>query len=226
MLIRFWFGCLHFGRPRQTGFHSYDAAVTLCWGWRGDVPASELAWRRIWRLSWDWLPVRIYRSLRPTILLPPSAGELLEYAIVGLDAPWHEIEDKRGIDSALWTGRDKKFIGFGAWHREFVYHCATWRSLMHVYLTGAKERANPSHIMYVSPAHPDNHIPDAECPSEWKNEDGTSKNFTVKFVYGRASVDSNLGAWLVKSGHAKASNIVRAAGGSLLGTLARTIAGR
>lgn len=94
---------------------------------------------------------------------------------------------------------------------------------MHVYLNGAKERANPNHIMFVQPAAL---VSAAECPAEWRNPDGSAKDFHVTFKYGRATVEDSLGRILIKTGHARASNLVRATGGSLLGSLARTISGR
>lgn len=222
MLIRFWFGQLHIGRPSGIASYPYQASVTLCWGSRGDVPPEAPSWRHVWHIAWDWLPIRKYRSLRPTIKIPPTEGELLNAAITGHEAKWHEIEDQRGIDSVSWTGRDKKFIGFDGWPRDYLHHRATRRSLMHVYLNGAKERRNPSHMMYVQPA---NMVRAAERPEEWVNPDGTAKDFHIEFKYGRAEVPENLGRLLIATGHAKATNLVRATGGSLLGSLASTIRG-
>ena len=50
MLIRFGFGLLHIGRPSGVGSHRYHAAITLCLGYRGEVPPGELPWRRIWSI--------------------------------------------------------------------------------------------------------------------------------------------------------------------------------
>jgi len=232
MLIRFWLGRLHIGRPSGITGAPYDMAVTLCWGWRGDVPLAAPQWRHLWRFSWDWLPIRFYQSINA--VKPPEHPALTKIrqtvsVISGKDqvSPNSETllpsEFWGAIDSSRWTGRDRRFVGFGQWRHSFLHYRATWRSLMHVYLTGAKERANPKHIMYIAPA---TQVPRAECPSEWLNEDNTVRNFTVEFKFGRASVDERLGEWLVKSGHAKKSNIVRATTGSLVGSLARTIQGR
>src|SRR6185503_12204682 len=150
----------------------------------------------VWRIAWDWLPSRKYRSLRPTMLLPPTEGEVLQAAISNREPEWIEVEDRRGADSAAWTGRDKKFIGFDGWHREYVHHRATRRSLMHVYLNGAKERRNPNHVMFVQPA---NMVPKGEIPAEWTNLDGTPKDFQIEFKYGRAEVPENLGRLLIKT---------------------------
>lgn len=223
MLIRFWFGQLHVGRTSGIAGYSFDASVTLCMGWRGDVPPEAPSWKRVWRFAWNWLPDRKHKSLRPTVLLAPTEGQMLQAAISGKEPSLAEVVDLRGVDSTLWTGRDRKFTGFGEWHRKLVSHRATRRSLMHVYLTGAKERASAKHVLFVQPAAL---VSGAECPEEWKNSDGTAKDYSVEFKYGRASVPDNLGRLLIKTGHARASNIVRVVNGSLLGSLASTIAGR
>lgn len=95
---------------------------------------------------------------------------------------------------------------------------------MFVYITGAKESKNPKHTMFVTPGAL---VPrGSEVPSEWKNEDGSLKQFAVDFVYGRASVESQLGELLVKTGHAQRSSKLVRATTSMLSNLARTLQGR
>lgn len=97
---------------------------------------------------------------------------------------------------------------------------------MHVYLSGAKERANPSHVLRVAPAAEVGRVMAAnDVPSDWKEHDGTPKGFEIKFVHGRASVDERLGEWLIAAGYAYRSRLIRNVTGSMLGALAKTIRG-
>jgi len=230
MLIRFWFGLIHIGRPAGIGPSKYDASVTLALGRRDDVPSTELRWRYISRWSWNWLPDRIYAPIG-AVAQQPTTHERLTAAISGKSGVSATLfsenllpaEYALAIDSSRWTGRDKKLIGFGAWRRERVVHCATWRSLMHVYLTGSKERKNPSHVLYVAPAAM---MKAEDAAAEWKDHDGKSLTLPIEFKFGRAEVPSNLGEWMIATGTAHRTNLVKATGKSMLGSLAATIAGR
>ena len=104
---------------------------------------------------------------------------------------------------------------------------------MFVFLAGAKERANPRHVLYVTPGVPGlgGGVSANDVPDEWKqpSADGTTtvpRQFEVVFTHGRASVDERLGEWLVKTGHAQRTPLVRASGNALLGGLASLISGR
>lgn len=230
MVFKFLFGQLHVGRPSGI-LDRYDCAVTLCLRRRRNAAAGALQWRRIWRFAFDWLPIRKYRCLAPimTTHVPPTAAEFIAGKFAG-----HEIDviDTRGTDSSRWTGRDHAFAGFAGWRHSFTSIRSTWRSKVYVYLTGQKERANPRHPLYVTPGIPGlNGMTAAEVPEDWKqpSADGTSmvaKMFEVVFVHGRAEVDERLGEWLIKTGHAQRSPLVRPAGKALLGGLASLIAGR
>lgn len=97
---------------------------------------------------------------------------------------------------------------------------------MRVYLTGSKEKANPNHVLYVAPAsHLGKHMTKAEVPAEWLDDNKKPKTFAISFAYGVANVDDKLGEWLIATGHAQRTNLIRARGNSLLGGLAKTIAG-
>jgi hypothetical protein len=201
MLIHFGFGLIHIGRPSGIGNHRYHAAITLCLGYRGEVPPGELPWRRIWRVRWDWLPRAKHKIIVGTYAHVPTA-----------------------IDSSRWTGREKKFVGLKPWQSDFWSHRSTRRSKMYVYLTGQKERQNPHHVMYVAPA---SMVADVECPDDWKESDGIAhKQIPVVFINGRANVDERLGKLMIDTGMAQRSSLVRAQGKALLGSLANVIAGR
>jgi hypothetical protein len=63
---------------------------------------------------------------------------------------------------------------------------------MKLYLkTGARD-----HLMFVTPGVDD------DC-SDWKNVDGSNRQFTVRFEEGRADVPSNLGDYLIAKGVAQ-----------------------
>ncbi len=91
---------------------------------------------------------------------------------------------------------------------------------MFVYLTGSKERANPKHTLRVCPGGT---MREGEVPSEWM-ENGAPKRFEIPFVHGRASVDEQLGKWLIEKGIVQRSNLIRATK-STLGSLAASIRG-
>lgn len=91
---------------------------------------------------------------------------------------------------------------------------------MYVYLTGAKERANPNHILRVCPGVL---VPKNEVPEEWM-ENGEFKKFEISFIHGRASVDEALGKLLIEKGIAQKTNLIRRTG-STLGSLAAAIRG-
>ena len=54
-----------------------------------------------------------------------------------------------------------------------------------------------THTMYVCPAG-DVEAMKGEAPSEFKNDDGTARSFTVQFTHGRADVPDNLGNYMIK----------------------------
>jgi hypothetical protein len=93
---------------------------------------------------------------------------------------------------------------------------------MFVFLTGEKERRNPSHFLTVAPGFVT--VSDVVAPPSWFERDGAPANLKVEFVFGRAEVDQPLGEWLIKTGYAQRGNL-RATGKSLLGALASKIAG-
>jgi hypothetical protein len=65
---------------------------------------------------------------------------------------------------------------------------------MKIYLkTGAN-----NHLMFVTPGV------DSDC-SDWRNADGTNKQFTVRFKDGVADVPSNLGDYLIAKGAAQSA---------------------
>ena len=232
MLIKFGFGQLHIGRPTGIDCAENDAALTLCLGWRGDVPPSEPQWRYVARAAWDWLPVRNYRAIGAVVQhlsLQETAHRNTVASISGrrpnsLNSEYLLPAEYAGaIDSSRWTGRDRKFVGFGAWRRNLCVYRSTWRAKMFVYLTGAKERNNPKHVLRVAPGAM---LATNEIPADWREEDGSPKKFEIEFIHGRASVDSRLGEFLVKREIAQKTNLIRRAGASTLGALAATIAGR
>lgn len=98
---------------------------------------------------------------------------------------------------------------------------------MHVYKTGAKERANPSHSLFVTPAAQlGPNMSKNDIPAEWLDPmTKQPKTFEVVFIHGCASVDEQLGEWMISTGNAQRTNIVRATG-NMLGGLAAMIAGR
>lgn len=207
MVIRFGRFCLLY-IGKTTDFFSgqkYDAGITLCRGKR-DAPDWELQWRIIWSLSWNWLPDRIYRQVN--IPEPHLLGRIGRFQ-----------------DSARWTGRDRKFIGFARWRRKLTVIRSTWRSKMFVYLTGSKERSAPLHVKYVAPAGDKKHVRDGDIPSDWINQEGQPAGFAVEFNYGRAEVDDRLGEYMISAGLAQRTNLIRS-GKALLGSLASAIAGR
>lgn len=93
---------------------------------------------------------------------------------------------------------------------------------MFIYLAGERERANPKHTMYVAPAA-DKRVGPNNIPSDWINDDNTPKTFPIDFNYGRASVDEQLGRYLVSTGQAQPSSIIRSTGLGLLGDLAKRV---
>lgn len=98
---------------------------------------------------------------------------------------------------------------------------------MYVYRTGAKERAAAKSILTVAPAgHVTKGMDKNAMPAEWLDPQNKPRTFDIEFHYGRAAVDEQLGNWLVETGQVSRTSIVRDAGKSMLGSLARTIAGR
>lgn len=95
---------------------------------------------------------------------------------------------------------------------------------MLVYLNGSKERKQASFAYSVNPGESGLMRP-ADVPAEFKNADGTNKEFKLEFKYGRAEVDEQLGEWMVKHGMVHKSSLIRATGKSMLGGLAQTIRG-
>lgn len=224
MLIRFGFGQLYIGRPTGIGCYRYSAGITLCVGFRGDVPLGELRWRRTYCFNWNWLPDRLWREDRdfhwPDPLLASYPQHRLVSVISGKPALSANAENAL-LNMSRSTGRGRKFVGFGRWRSEATAYRSTRRSKMYVYLTGAKERRNPKHILRVAPAGV---VGVSKAPAEWVNEDNTPKAFELEFIHGRCSVDSQLGEWLVKTGQCQRTNLIRRSG-SMLGSLAATIRG-
>lgn len=102
---------------------------------------------------------------------------------------------------------------------------------MYVYLNGAKERANPSHRMYVAPAAMAGaNMALNDIPAEWIERDAAGnlvpKSFTLIFQHGRADVPNNIGELLITTGHAHRSNIIVRTTGAMLGALADMITSR
>ena len=237
MRIPFWFGLIHIGRPTGVGSYRYDVAATLFLGWRGEVPKGEYQWHRIWRVSWNWLPDRIYQQIgavEPYISAADADAKRLRQIIssrgLTIESSLSNLLPRKyfnAFDSSRWTGRERRLVGIGSWHREFWIHRSTRRSKMYVYLTGSKERTG-EHNMYVAPAAVTR---DEDCPSDWFHFDDQKTRvpvqFAIKFVNGRASVDNQMGEWLIANKFAQRTNsIIRVPGKALLGSLANTIAGR
>lgn len=63
---------------------------------------------------------------------------------------------------------------------------------MHVYIPNKR-----NHVVFVAPGaeHPD--------ASQWVHEDGRPITFRVEFKDGRASVDNNMGAYLIEKKYAQ-----------------------
>ena len=151
----------------------------------------------------------------------------LQYRLVW-SLTWNWLPDRiyRSLDapqSSRWTGRDRKFIGFGPWQRKLTVIRSTWRSKMFVYITGGKERAAAKHIKYVAPAG-DKKFVKGEVPADWMEGD-KPRGFAVEFKFGRAEVDERLGEYMIAAGIAQRTNLVRS-GKALLTGLAGMIAGR
>ena len=232
MRIPFWFGLIHVGRPTGIGAYRYDISATLNLWPRGDVPHGEYAWQRIWRVSWNWLPDRIYQHV--SVVENPDKLAIdvvrrLRAAISGEDIA--ELRSKyqlackywNSFDSSRWTGRERKLVGFGIWQHEFWSYQSTRRSKMYVYLTGSKERQSPSHTVFIAPAAVEKK---ENCPAEWFETNGeTPKQMQIVFHHGRASVDKAIGEWMIASGAAQKTNIIKRSG-AMLGSLAGAIAGR
>ena len=216
MLIRFWFGAIHIGRPSGLGdIGDYDASITWCWGRRRyETPPGELQWRLVARFAWNWWPDVIYQ-------MEPRALTSREVAVNRMIATISGKEPGL-LDSeyAHETEHAPRIIGFGDWRHAGTVYRSNRRSQVYVYLTGAKERGNPSHILRVCPGAL---VPKNEVPAEWM-EDGEFKKFELNFVHGRCSVDEQLGKLLIEKGIAQKTNLIRRTG-STLGSLAATIRG-
>jgi hypothetical protein len=197
MRVPFYCGAIIFGGPSLA--NQRDASVTFCLGRRRDNPPDELSWNRIWRWAWDWFPDI---ALRASDLAVTADGSLV--------CGW-------------WSGRLEPAF---RWHWSYEFYHTTWRSKMHVYLTGSKERANPRHNLFVCPAsEPGKMVTANDIPAEWKEPNGEPKTFAIVFANGRAEVDQKLGEWLIATKQAQRTKLMRASG-SMLGTLAGAIAGR
>jgi hypothetical protein len=90
---------------------------------------------------------------------------------------------------------------------------------MNIYLTGERERQNPNHVMQVAPAA-DKRVAPNGIPSDWLDDDKKPRTFPIVFRYGKAVVEDNLGAYLVKTGQASASSLLKPQGRSILGAFA------
>lgn len=216
MLIRFWFGAIHIGRPSRIGdIGDYDASITWCWKHRRyDVPPGELQYRLVARLAWNWFPDVAYH-------MEPRALTMREIAINRMVATISGKEpDSLDSEYARLAERAPRVIGFGDWRHSWTVYRPTRRSKVYVYLTGAKERANPNHILRVCPGVL---VPKNEVPEEWM-ENGEFKKFEISFIHGRASVDEALGKLLIEKGIAQKTNLIRRTG-STLGSLAAAIRG-
>lgn len=220
MLIRFRFGQLHVGRPSHIGVSgNFDAGITLCLGRRGyDVPPGELPWRFVARFAWNWLPDVIYR-IEPRTTEREIAHHNLSAALSGKEPSSTLVEDARNNEKTRLTER-VKVHGFGEWRHDLTIYRSTRRSKVYVYLTGAKERANPAHILRVCPGAT---MSASEAPAEFMDH-GEPKKFEITFVHGRASVEDALGKWLIEKGVAQKTNLIRRSG-STLGSLAAAIRG-
>ena len=93
---------------------------------------------------------------------------------------------------------------------------------MKVYLTGERERANPSHVMYVSPAG-DARVAKMNLPEDWLDDEKKPRTFPIQFKHGKADVDDRLGKYLIDTGQAAASSILRPSGRSILGSMAERL---
>lgn len=221
MLIRFWFGQVHFGRPSHIGvIGDYDAGVTFCLGRRGyDVPPGELPWRFVCRVVWNWFPNVVYRIEPRSLTRSEIAVNRMVAALSGKEPYSLSSEYARNNEEARWTER-VKVIGFGDWRHALTIYRSTRRSKVFVYLTGSKERANPSHILRVCPGAT---MSANDVPAEFMDGD-KPKPFEITFVHGRASVDEQLGKWMIEKGVAQKTNLIRRSG-STLGSLAAAIRG-
>ena len=233
MRVPFWFGYIHIGRPTGIGAYRYDVSATLNLGWRGDVPHGEYDWHRIWRISWNWMPDRVYQHIgivepyiSPADEDAKRLRQIISPRVLTAEKSSPNLLPRKycnAIDSSRWTGRERKLVGFGAWRHEFWSYKSTRRSKMYVYLTGSKERASGSHTVFIAPAA----VSKSEnCPSDWFETDGrTPKQMSIVFSHGRASVDKVLGDWMIAHGVAQKTNIIKQSG-AMLGSLAGAIAGR
>ena len=80
-----------------------------------------------------------------------------------------------------------------------------------------QDAAVPRHTLFVQPgrAHP---------ITDWLDEDGKPRMFSVAFVAGSAEVPENLGQYLIDSGNAFASPLILPPGAGLRDTHARNVA--
>jgi hypothetical protein len=68
----------------------------------------------------------------------------------------------------------------------------------------------PNGTVHVAPGH----LIDT---SNWRDENGKAIVFTVVFRNGSASVDSQLGNWMIKEGHAQRTPLILPSPGRILG---------
>lgn len=174
------------------------------------------------RLSRSWLPEGMARRSQP------SNWEGSWNSLPSMQCGSWERQGEQGQVAA--SGRlpgslqiekqEIRVIGFGDWRYSFDVYRSTRRSKVYVYLTGAKERGNPNHVLRVCPGAL---VPKNEVPEEWM-DNGEFKKYELVFVHGRCSVDEQLGKLLVEKGIAQKTNLIRRTG-STLGSLAATIRG-
>lgn len=78
---------------------------------------------------------------------------------------------------------------------------------MLVYLHGSPDRNPPaSHTKFIAPAA---HLAGQECPHEWVDTTNKPIEFQIDFVHGKAEVDDAIGKYLVETGQAFRSRLIR-----------------
>jgi hypothetical protein len=73
---------------------------------------------------------------------------------------------------------------------------------MYVYLPGKK-----NHSVFVTPAN-DPRGTELDGASQWKSEEGVPLQYNIRFTDGRASVDAQLGNWLIRHGYAQRTPLI------------------
>lgn len=82
---------------------------------------------------------------------------------------------------------------------------------MHIYIPADADV--PHKRVYVQPAN----TPQGKGVSDWVNEDGTAKLIPIEFRHGKASVEDNLGRYMIDHGFAQASALILPPGAGLRG---------